>query len=1076
VSTQVAHAPYVGRAGELRLAEAGRKAVAAGSGVLLLVSGDAGIGKTRFCEEVATRARTAGMPVAWGRCWAGGGAPPLWPWHGVLEELCGQHAAAVLAGDQGIDDVDPERFARFAAVVEALRDTCLDRPAMVVIDDAHDADAGAVLLARFVARALSSLPLLLVVTRREHEPPPGSTVALLLSELAREGRGIPLGGLDASESGALLSSLGVTPTVDDPAARATSAPGDDPVTSLHRLTGGNPLFLHELAAAGPIDQLSSVMPDGVRHAIDERLRGLDASTCRILGHAALLGMEASVVEAAQLAGVDVGHVVACAVPGAAAGVVAYDGRDRLTFQHELLREGLAATLAPAERLDAHARAVVVLRDVDGLDAVSRRARHARAAAIRSTDDARVAVEASTIAARAMVHGFSFEQGARLFGDAIDISERAGLAEPRAELWVEHAETVLQCGRLARARELFDRAATQALQEDDAECLARAAIGLGGVWVNEHRSPDQQARVQALQERARRGLPPGEEALVARLTVRLAAEERYRLGPLDAVRGAVDAARATGDEQALAEALSLWNHSLLAPEHAPLRLPVADELIAVASSAGSGLLVQVGLCWRAVDLYLAGDRRAARALEDFRLRVDALQNQSLLYIVGVLDVMGLLRDGRFAEAEDAAAACFDDGTEVGDADALAYYSAHLGAIRWAQGRAGEILPLVADVAVSPTLPVGDEVFPAAVAGLAAAAGDLAWARTALDRLLAGGLRAIPRSSTWLVTMLSVVEAAQALDDTAVAAEAYELLQPFGHLPVMPSLAVACFGSVERLLGLAAGTCGRTDDAVRHLERAMDENARLRNRPLVAISGADLAVALVARGASGDVAAALDRLDGAIAAGTAMGLDARVDGWERLRKEISATWQPAVPTGERVGSFRHVGPHWVVACDGRELIVAHSVGMTYLRRLLAQPGVPFAAAELAGGGDEVIDVSDQAILDDRARASYRNRIVDLEADLAEAEAFADVEREAQLRHELDLLLDELGRATGLGGRDRTFASSSERARTAVRKAIKRSIDRIAEQDAGIGALLHASVTTGSSCRYAPTDACPARWLTA
>src|SRR6185295_19829712 len=98
-------------------------------------------------------------------------------------------------------------------------------------------------------------------------------------------------------------------------------------------------------------------------------------------------------------------------------------------------------------------------------------------------------------------------------------------------------------------------------ERDPVSLARAALGLGGVWLGEHRRADDAERMLALQRRALEALPAEENVLRARLAVRLAAEEVYRGGDVVAVLEAVAGARRTGDAHALAEALSLAHHAL-----------------------------------------------------------------------------------------------------------------------------------------------------------------------------------------------------------------------------------------------------------------------------------------------------------------------------------------------------------------------------------------------------------------------------------------------------------------------------------------------------------------------------------
>jgi predicted ATPase len=156
---------FVGRAHELHHIErACDAAVAHGRGSLIVVSGEAGIGKTRLCEEAAERARRAGLVVVSARCWADAGAPALWPWQPIVAELCGDETADLLAKDSG-SGVDPDRFARFAAVSDRLAESSARSPACVIVDDVHAADPGALLLARFVSRFVATHPIVLVLAR-----------------------------------------------------------------------------------------------------------------------------------------------------------------------------------------------------------------------------------------------------------------------------------------------------------------------------------------------------------------------------------------------------------------------------------------------------------------------------------------------------------------------------------------------------------------------------------------------------------------------------------------------------------------------------------------------------------------------------------------------------------------------------------------------------------------------------------------------------------------------------------------------------------------------------------------------
>lgn len=146
----------------------------------------------------------------------------------------------------------------------------------------------------------------------------------------------------------------------------------------------------------------------------------------------------------------------------------------------------------------------------------------------------------------------------------------------------------------------------------------------------------------------------------------------------------------------------------------------------------------------------------------------------------------------------------------------------------------------------------------------------------------------------------------------------------------------------------------------------------------------------------------------------------------------------------------------------------MGFRYLSRLLAHPDRELTAAELGGalGGAAVLD-GRQELLDATAVGAYRRRIRELVDAIDEADAHADLARAERLRLEREAVASELARAVGLGGRLRGFSSSPERARTAVRKALKRAIDALAAADPVLGAELRAAIATGAACRYTPRD---------
>ena len=174
-------------------------------------------------------------------------------------------------------------------------------------------------------------------------------------------------------------------------------------------------------------------------------------------------------------------------------------------------------------------------------------------------------------------------------------------------------------------------------------------------------------------------------------------------------------------------------------------------------------------------------------------------------------------------------------------------------------------------------------------------------------------------------------------------------------------------------------------------------------------------------------------------------------------------------------------WLIGLAGARTRVPDSLGLRYLDLLVRQPGRDLAALELvqlAAAGpastrvasDGLHDVSGAPaddILDRQARTAYRQRLADLDEELAEAERWNDTERASRLRAEKDFLVRELTAATGIGGRPRPLGSESERARINVTRAIRSAISRIRDRAPDVAAHLDQAVRTGTRCAYSPPD---------
>jgi hypothetical protein len=200
------------------------------------------------------------------------------------------------------------------------------------------------------------------------------------------------------------------------------------------------------------------------------------------------------------------------------------------------------------------------------------------------------------------------------------------------------------------------------------------------------------------------------------------------------------------------------------------------------------------------------------------------------------------------------------------------------------------------------------------------------------------------------------------------------------------------------------------------------------------------------------------------------------WSEAADAESAAALPDVAPTRREPMFRREGEYWTVGYGGVVSRFRDAKGFRYLSRLLGMPGREVHVLDLAGVGIGVAGAGDAgAVLDEQAKAAYRQRVEDLREEIDEATADNDGERASRAREELDTLLDALRAAVGLGGRDRRAAATAERARQSVQRAMKSALSKIEEANPGLGRHLAQTVRTGTFCSYMPDERAGIRWET-
>ncbi|HWO19942.1 MAG TPA: protein kinase, partial [Kofleriaceae bacterium] len=440
-----------GRARELDLAEAALRRARAGSGSLLLVTGEAGIGKSRLAREVAARAAASGMRALWGRAWEAGGAMPYWPWVQVFRGL-GSSPFREIAPSPG-ESSREERFALFDAAAHALAVAARRAPLVLLLEDLHAADLASLLLLLFVAQQIGPSPVLILATARALEARASPELADALARIGREGDAISLGRLGRDDVAAWLAD------------RASGASTDE----IYRVTEGNPLFVEQMLRVGRAGTHLK-LSDGIRGVLDAHLARLAPDARPLLEAAAVLGRQFGSRELAVLAGTPHDEVLAALVPTCELGVIEAVDTEQLQFTHVLLRERLHQSLPVARRSELHWKAGLLAEAADADAATC--ARHLLEGV--NAGDAEHAARAALRAAEQALHQLAFESAIALGERALAILP-SGPSLVACELERTVGEGLLRSGSTEAGRARCLRAAALARTLGARDELARAAL-------------------------------------------------------------------------------------------------------------------------------------------------------------------------------------------------------------------------------------------------------------------------------------------------------------------------------------------------------------------------------------------------------------------------------------------------------------------------------------------------------------------------------------------------------------------------------------------------------------------------
>lgn len=1017
---------FVGRARELdELAHVLRAPV----GGMALVSGDAGIGKSRLVAEALT---DVPFHVAWGSCWQGEGAPAFWPWSQIIRGCIATEAgamwrsradplvdevAALVPGEGQLMSSDASRFRLFEGVTWLLRAVAATSGLAIVLDDLQWADDASLRLLAFAVRALAADRVVFLGTYRDFEVGPEHGVSALLAELAGRVRHLPLGGLDPEE----LADF-ARPTGDD-----ADSLTPEVIADLHRLTGGSPFFAREVLAlvrarGQAVGRLQ--IPAGVRAVIDQRLARLSNACDDALKVAAVIGKTFAVDDLAAAGETTIEETLSVLGESTAAGITVTDADDPAAFRfsHDLLRETIYESMTPVARAASHARVAAALETRRGGEASPASVAHHLIAAVPLIERTR-AVEAAMRAGEAASALLAHEEASAWFERSLGLVRADDAGETRAlGPLLALGEARLRSGELRRARDAYVEAADIARRCDRPDDLALAALGLGAGLGGFEISLFDHVQIELLED-ALLAIPPTDSSrraqLLARLSVALsfvAEERRLELG-----REAVAMARRIEDRSTLGYALAAHCDAISGPADSELRRDAAAEVVALGREVRDRKLELLGRRILIVALLELGDFDAADAqIREFSATADAVREPLYRWYVPLWLGMRALMAGHVDESATlcAQAAALGAMAQSANAEMLVLTQ------EWVRLRVdGRLADAAALIHATATEVFGDLAGSYAVTALGRLhAGDLDAARTRL-RDFTDDLARIPVDAEWLPTISQLAEVAAGLEDPVSAAVLDAAMAPFDDRFVVEGIGAAVCGTLGSFRAPLARVLGRDDEAGALAQAAATAEAR---------------VGFTGRPRAG------------------VGAPAVVD------------QTPATPL---VGVARREGEQWVLDFAGGTAHVRDSKGLRDLAVLLGSPGTGVHVTELMGGASSS---RGQDVLDRRAIAEFRRRLDDLEEEASAAHEQHDEGRAAAVDAEREFLLAELAGAAGLGGRHRRVGDDVDRARKAVRGRVRDAIARIESVHPELGRHLARAVRTGTFCAYDPEA--PVRWMIA
>ncbi len=853
--------PFVGRERESALLREWWASALGGEKRLMLVDGEAGVGKTRLVTQLVREAEAEGELVLWGRC-DEGPIVPFQPFAEVLGRVFDLTSADRISNiprwrlselsrlvvrlrehAPAVEDVgaapEAERYRFFEAVAATFKELGIGGRVLVVFDDLHWADQPTLLLLRHVLRALDRTNVAIIGVYTDTEVPAGSPMPALVSDLRTTG----------SIESVHLSGLGADAVEE--LARGSSKIPSELLPRLCELTGGNPLFLDELlgqfrAREDEGDESgASSLPDltpteTIRELVARRVSRLPEDVVHVLQTAAVAGPDSEarvIAEAVELTPERRLDAIDLLWNTRLLRQSTDSDPPRFTFSNALIRDAIYSEMPWRERVRAHHRIAVAVEHVHAdshEDHLGELAHHFYLGS--GLADADRALRYSLAAAERASRMLAYEEAVEHFTRCLRLLHvvRTSDTTTRYDVLLALGQAQQNAGDMAAADENLARAATLARGLHDVERLATAALYAGPPsYLGLVRPTEEQ--VGTLRD-AWEQLPKEDSRLRAMVAARLAVAEVTETALVswadiersrDLTSDAVAMARRLKDRGTLGFALSNHLRLLWGPEAAAERLATAVELGEIAEETGSERLALAGHMWRVRELLVRGD---VDAVDEEIARFDAghtgpVHPLEVAFSGNAAAMLALMR-GQFVVAESSARQAEEAAREYHDL-ARNLYAAVMWWTWWQRGELSR-----PDHELREAVAQAPDVYPAAYGALALAQAESGEADEAVAALRSFLDLEYPGSSVEMSLGHELTIAAAACGSLRtppreISSRIYEGMRPLaGTVIVMRPPAMACAGPADQYLGVLAATMGDLALAEVHFEAALSLARRMR----------------------------------------------------------------------------------------------------------------------------------------------------------------------------------------------------------------------------------------------------------